>query len=232
MCDKERFKRYFFVDYENVKENGLNGIMKLSEEDCVKIYYSNNAEKMTFGLHRRITVSKAHFDYMKVQMPIKNAIDCQILNDMKDLIKQDRSVECVIVSEDKDYDKAIAEHTARNLKVKKVSEICKLGDIGTESMTKKNEIKAQSNLIKKPKMNQSSAKKISDEKREAQIRSLFGRVFKERMYVEKKEEIIQVLIDATTKQQVNNGLLKLYSNETVSKMIKALQPLTKNMPGR
>ncbi|MDY4017536.1 MAG: NYN domain-containing protein, partial [Ruminococcus callidus] len=32
-------KRCFFVDYENVNRVGLNGILKLSETDCVRIYY-------------------------------------------------------------------------------------------------------------------------------------------------------------------------------------------------
>lgn len=65
------YDRYFFVDYENVNREGLNGISKLEETDCVRIYYSDAADTMTFGLHRRINASKAHFDYIKVQIPIK-----------------------------------------------------------------------------------------------------------------------------------------------------------------
>lgn len=76
MGDDAGFIRYFFVDYENVNRGGLNGIVKLSGEDCVRIYYSETAETLTFGLHRRIIASRAHFDYIKVQMPIKNAVDC------------------------------------------------------------------------------------------------------------------------------------------------------------
>lgn len=51
---KEIYKRYFFVDYENVNRDGMNGIVKLSDKDCVRVYYSDAAETLTFGLHRRI----------------------------------------------------------------------------------------------------------------------------------------------------------------------------------
>ena len=211
------YERIFLVDYENVNRDGLNGITKLSEVDCVKIYYSNSAETMTFGLHRRINESKAHFDYIKVQIPIKNAVDCQILFDIRDLGKKHRNAEYFIVSKDTDFDKAIEYFSAQNLKVKKVMEICKTEeDLLNEKVSKEN---AQN-------------EKELNEKTEAQVRSFFGRHFKKKDYVEKKEEIIQIILTSKTRQQVNNGLMKLYTSETVSKMIKTLQPLIKDLPGR
>lgn len=202
--EKNEFERYFLVDYENVNREGLNGITKLTEADCVKIYYSEAAKTLTFGLHRRINESKAHFDYVKVQIPIKNAVDCQIVFDIRDLTKEYKNAEYVIVSKDTDYDDAIGYFTARNLKVKRVQEICKVED-----------------KVLKEKENE-----------EAKVRTFFGRHFKKKDYVDKKEEIVQLILKSETRQQVNNGLLKWYSNETVSKMLKTLQPLIKDLPGR
>lgn len=69
-------------------------------------------------------------------------------------------------------------------------------------------------------------------KGESQIRSFFGQHFKKKIYVDKKEEIIQILLKSTTRQQVNNGLQKLYSDGTqVKEMLKTLQPLIKELPG-
>lgn len=110
----------------------------------------------------------------------------------------------MIVSKDADYDEAIEYFTGRSLKVKKVQEICK----------------AEDNVLKEK------------EDEEANVRSFFGRHFKKKDYVEKKEEIIQLILASKTRQQVNNGLLKMYSNETVSKMLKTLQPLIKDLPGK
>ena len=41
-------KRYFLVDYENVKTEGFQGIDELEKSDTVIIFYSANADKMTF----------------------------------------------------------------------------------------------------------------------------------------------------------------------------------------
>lgn len=41
--------KVFYIDFENVKDSGLNGIAKLSSEDVVRIYYSEDANKISFG---------------------------------------------------------------------------------------------------------------------------------------------------------------------------------------
>ena len=70
-------------------------------------------------------------------------------------------------------------------------------------------------------------------KREAQIRSFFGQHFKKKVYVDKKEEIINIILKAKTRQQVNNALLKLYSDGNIVKHIyQKVQPLIKELPGK
>ena len=39
--------RYYLVDYENVKEEGLEGMENLTSKDCLVIFYSKNANKDT-----------------------------------------------------------------------------------------------------------------------------------------------------------------------------------------
>ena len=99
---KKEILRYFFVDYENVNKEGLNGIEELKKKDCVRIYYSDSAKAITFDLHLKINDSKARFKYYKIEMPIKNAIDCQILFDLKDLTMENKSAQYFIVSNDTD----------------------------------------------------------------------------------------------------------------------------------
>lgn len=70
-------------------------------------------------------------------------------------------------------------------------------------------------------------------KRESQVRSFFGQHFKKKIYVDCKEEIIQIILKSETKQQVNNGLLKLYSDGTVvSHIYKTIKPLINGLPGK
>jgi len=69
-------------------------------------------------------------------------------------------------------------------------------------------------------------------KRESQVRSFFDQNFKEEKYVEHKEEIIQIILNAENKQQVNNNLTRLYSGTDVSYIYKTVKPLIKDLPGR
>lgn len=77
----------------------------------------------------------------------------------------------------------------------------------------------------------SSKSEIS--KRESQVRSFFGQHFKKKIYVDNKEKIISIIINAKTKQQINNDLMKLYANGTVVKHIyQTIQSLVKDLPGK
>lgn len=75
--------------------------------------------------------------------------------------------------------------------------------------------------------------KNKDTKREPRVRSFFGQHFKKKVYTDCKEEIIQTILNAESKQQVNNGLFKLYTDgEVVSHIYKVVQPLIKELPGK
>lgn len=70
-------------------------------------------------------------------------------------------------------------------------------------------------------------------KRESQVRSFFGQHFKKKIYVEHKEEIVSIILNGKTKQQINNGLLKIYSDgNVVSHIYQTIQPLIKDLPGK
>ena len=72
--------------------------------------------------------------------------------------------------------------------------------------------------------------KVDKKKREAQFRSVYGQHFKKGVYKEKREIIISILVNATSRQQVNNELCKILPGENVSKIIKRFQPLLKDLP--
>ena len=48
---KNKKKNYYLVDYENVHKAGLNGIEELKSTDTVIIFYSANADSLSFELH-------------------------------------------------------------------------------------------------------------------------------------------------------------------------------------
>ncbi len=75
-----------------------------------------------------------------------------------------------------------------------------------------------------------STSKVDQKKREAQFRTIYGQHFKKGVYKEKREKIISILVNATSRQQVNSELCKILPGENVSKMIKQFQPLLKDLP--
>ena len=69
---------YYLIDFENVKSRGMEGVELLAEEDTVCIFYSDNADSMTFDLHRKLNETKAQIIYHKVAVGTKNALDFQL----------------------------------------------------------------------------------------------------------------------------------------------------------
>ena len=78
----------FLVDYENVSASGLDGLEKLTEEDVVYIFYTENADRLTFDAHRRLLESRAAVRYYKVESGTKNALDFQLVSFLGYLIRE------------------------------------------------------------------------------------------------------------------------------------------------
>lgn len=99
---------YFLVDYENVNVFGLSGIDKLTEEDSVTIFYSDNANTLTFGMHKKLNEAKAEIKFQKVAVDEKNALDFQLCSYLGFLIHDTMNEETsknnyFIVSNDSGY---------------------------------------------------------------------------------------------------------------------------------
>ncbi len=94
----------YLIDYENVNKDGLNGVSKLTEEDKVIIFYSARADRMTFGLHRRLNETKAVIEYRRVDVGGHNALDFQLATYLGFLISSDSSEEYCIVSNDRGFE--------------------------------------------------------------------------------------------------------------------------------
>lgn len=111
----------FIVDYENVKSSGLNGISRLDESDRVVIFYSENADSMTFDLHEQINKSKADITFQKVSVGIKNALDFQLATYLGYLIcqneKEGQEARYYVVTKDRGYSSLETYWTQRSYRV-------------------------------------------------------------------------------------------------------------------
>ncbi len=85
---KKIIKRYFLVDYENVQMHGLVGLSKLTETDAVTVYFSKNADSMSFELHMALNECPARVDFQKVETGVKNALDFQLSSQLGFIINR------------------------------------------------------------------------------------------------------------------------------------------------
>ena len=94
----------YLIDYENTNADGLNGVSRLTAKDRVVIFYSENADRMTFGLHRRLNEAAAGIEYKKVEVGGHNALDFQLATYLGWLIAQNPHESYCIVSNDKGFE--------------------------------------------------------------------------------------------------------------------------------
>lgn len=116
---------YYLIDYENVKTHGLDGISGLRAEDTVCLFYSENADTLTFGLHRRLTEAKAQIQYHKVETGTKNALDFQLSSYLGYLIgeNKNRQETFYIVTKDKGFSPLVNYWGKRDARVQIVVDI-------------------------------------------------------------------------------------------------------------
>ncbi len=114
---------YYLVDFENVKKDGLDGIHKLGKEDKVCIFYSKNADSITFDQHRRITESQATIEFCKVDVGSKNALDFQLATQLGYLIANQAANMYYIVSKDKGFEILSGYWKSRGVSVTLIADI-------------------------------------------------------------------------------------------------------------
>lgn len=99
----------YLVDYENVYIEGLQGIERLTEEDTLHIFYTQNRCGLTFGLYEELLACKAGIQLKEVAVslknsdPVKNALDLQLTMFAGYLVGARKSEQIFVVSKDKDF---------------------------------------------------------------------------------------------------------------------------------
>ncbi len=111
----------YFIDYENVGNDGLTGIELLGKDCIVHIYYSEKAGSIKFDNVKLILQSDAKVTFDKVKNGTPNALDFQMITDLCCLANEE--VQYRIISGDKGYDVAIESMQRHNLSVRRFKTI-------------------------------------------------------------------------------------------------------------
>lgn len=119
-------ERYYFVDYENVLQSGLNGIDKLTENDKVVIFYTPTNETLTFAMYKKMTRCNADIELYRIASGGKDALNFQLCTFLGYVIGNSPETECYIISDDKSYEYMVSFWKDRNVDVKTSPNIFKV----------------------------------------------------------------------------------------------------------
>lgn len=93
----------YLVDFENVHSEGLKGIDHLEETDKVYLFYSPNADSITFETHFKLIRSKANIEMFEAKRTGKNAIDFHLSTFLGYLLATDAEETFFVVSKDNGF---------------------------------------------------------------------------------------------------------------------------------
>jgi hypothetical protein len=97
----------YFIDYENVHESGLEGIMTLNEEDMVYIFYNKMTKSMPFERGIELARTKATVDFIETHKIAKNYLDFQLSTFLGYLIGKGETGAVYVISKDSGFDSLI-----------------------------------------------------------------------------------------------------------------------------
>ena len=95
----------YYIDYENVHNEGLGGIEKLGAGSRVCLFYSCKADTLKIDVVRQLMGCAAEIRFEKIDNGVENALDFQLITALMCSYSTDESY--YIISKDKGYDAAI-----------------------------------------------------------------------------------------------------------------------------
>jgi len=113
----------FMIDYENVSVSGLEGLEHLTVDDIVYIFYTENADRLTFSAHRRLLECAAQIRYYKAETGSKNALDFQIVTYLGYLIRENSSAVYHLVTKDSGFDSVINFWKKQDVQVSRIADL-------------------------------------------------------------------------------------------------------------
>ncbi|MBQ6555499.1 MAG: hypothetical protein IJL89_09720 [Firmicutes bacterium] len=243
---------YFFIDYENVKNQGLEGIEELKADDCVIIFYSANANSITFEMHNKINSSKADIVFEKVNVGKKNALDFQLASYIGYVMGRNEGIDAAyhLVTKDSDFS-VIGKFW--QCKYKTFSVIDRIADAVSPDKTVLDLVSMPAPAAEKVSASDLFADADNKMPAETAERVLEAAVSSEETAEQKPAEetlemrlaavlsdkteipvIVKIIRQYKTKQGINNALMKKFpsqNNQKSSEIYKAIKPLIADKKG-
>lgn len=206
-------KTYYLVDLENVGLDGIHVKERLPPNDIIHIFSTVNGPKIDIATLAKLDRSALAFHEVP---PGKQSLDMHLVSYLGFLIKGDPLSHFVIVSKDRDYDDVLSFWAAEGMTVHRRETLrgsAKSDTAGPGPKAVNKELPG-------------------DNAREKEVQSFVDANFQGKKYKTCKEDIVKAVLDAKTRSQVNNNLVKIFPSSEIKAAYGRLKPLIADLPGQ
>lgn len=226
MLETDNTKRIFFVDYENVKASGLDGLLELNSIDEVFIFYSDNASCITFDIHRNLNETEAKINFQKVEVGSKNALDFQLSSYLgfiinENLNKGNENTSYFIVTKDSGFSCLITYWKNKSIDISIVTNLLCNQEDKSENKTEDKAEDKNDNKIEDNNTNSEPIKEVSINSDNLPLQTVNNTIDNEGL-----KFIVETINNYQSKREINNALGKHYKDsKKASEIYKAIKPL-------
>ena len=217
---KGLLKMFYLVDFENVSNIGLNGIENLRKDDVIIIFYSKNANSLSFDNHKKLELTKAKKEYIEVEQVGKNALDFQLVTYLGALISKYPKEEFAIISKDQGFASVVKFWGNNDITVQMFNSISGKSTILIEEKDNTSLLNTKKIANKKIQILKNTTKR-SNLKLLSEVRNHLI------THSDKASQIANIIESNSTKMQINNALVKAYDSKVAGEIYKQIKPLLK-----
>ena len=216
----------YLVDYENVHNDGVTDIQKLSASDRVVIFYGDSIKSIPFETHVEMMASKAAIEYIETHKVAKNYLDFQLATYLGFLIGKGEKGPVYIISQDTGFDSIVDFWRGRNIEAFRQPSIASPStpkDVSLKKGTSTKKKKKKSDHVSKE--SKKDAKEITEKKKpekkklpEAIRKKIRTELKDEKLPAGKYTSIYKAVEESENKLALNNALVKTFETSIGSRI--------------
>ena len=205
----------YLVDYENVHNDGVTDIQKLSASDRVVIFYGDSIKSIPFETHVEMMASKAAIEYIEKHKEAKNYLDFQLATYLGFLIGKGEKGPVYIISQDTGFDSIVDFWRGRNIEAFRQPSIASPStpkDVSLKKGTSTKKKKKKSDHV--PKESKKETKEVKETKEIVEKK----KPEKKKLPAGKYTSIYKAVEESENKLALNNALVKTFDTSIGSKI--------------
>ena len=196
----------YLIDYENVHQNGLNGIEKLTEADSLIIFVGNTTNEVPVETVTAMLRTPAQIQLKKLKRTAKDYLDFQLATCIGGLVERGEDKNFCIISNDRGF-KAVIDYWQTN----KPSVTIELRNVISLDSASKEEVSSAPSAAPAKKLDAATKKTIR------------GLVKAENLSPANHTSIYNLFLNENQKQTLHTGLVRLFEQKKGTRLYKLLR---------